>query len=436
MPHIVVKNHRCRYILLLKTDFTKNGTVTSVAGSLLFVRRWIIMYLIGLLLFFTERDSNLRVLMISKACIVGAYQKKLEEIARFPNVELTVVVPPYWRDERGVTRLEREHTQGYELVVERMALNGYFHLHFYPSLAKHFRGIKPHIVHIDEEPYNVATWQAMRLAKMQGAKAVFFTWQNIHRRYPPPFSIIESYNLRNADYAIAGNSEAVRVLKAKGYRGPARVIPQFGVDPDAFKVQKSQIANRKPVLSYVEGSQIAIGYVGRLVEEKGVHILLRAVADLSGEWRLRILGSGPQRTHLERLAEELGIAGRMRFEDPIPSTQMPGYYSQLDALVLPSLTRPNWKEQFGRVLIEAMACGVPVVGSDSGEIPSVIGEAGLVFPEGDVQALRAKLSQLVADPALRDELARRGRDRVLTHYTQAQVAAKTYQVYSELLGRA
>ncbi len=386
-------------------------------------------------LVFTERSSDLRILMISKACIVGAYQKKLEEIARFPDAELTVVVPPYWRDERGVMRLEREHTQGYELVVERMALNGHFHLHFYPGLAKHFRRIKPHIVHIDEEPYNVATWQAMRLAKIHGAKAIFFTWQNIHRRYPPPFSLVESYNLRNADYAIAGNSEAVGVLKAKGYRGPVRVIPQFGVDPDKFKAQSSKFKVSNSQFA-IRNSQFTIGYVGRLVEEKGVHILLRAMVGLRGKWQLRILGSGPQRGHLERLAAELDIAERVRFEDPIPSTQMPGYYNQLDALALPSLTRPNWKEQFGRVLIEAMACGVPVVGSDSGEIPNVIGEAGLVFAEGDERALRARLSQLMADPALRDELARRGRERVLAHYTQAQVAAKTYQVYCELLGGA
>lgn len=377
--------------------------------------------------------------MISKACIVGAYQKKLEEIAKFPDVEFTVVVPPYWRDERGVIRLEWEHTQGYELVVERMALNGHFHLHFYPDLAKHFRRIKPHIIHIDEEPYNVATWQAMRRAKINGAKAVFFTWQSIHRRYPPPFSLIESYNLRNADYAIAGNSEAVGVLRAKGYRGPIKVIPQFGVDPEiyGFRVPSSKFKESNLQL-------FTIGYVGRLVEEKGVHVLLRAVAGLSGactgvsrsKWRLRVLGSGPQRARLESLAAKLGIAEQVKFEGPIPSTQMPDYYNQVNALVLPSLTRPNWKEQFGRVLIEAMACGVPVVGSDSGEIPNVIGEAGLVFAEGDVQALRAKLSQLMADPVLRDELAQRGRERVLAHYTQAQVAAKTYQVYRELLGEA
>ena len=385
--------------------------------------------------------------MISKACIVGAYQKKLEELARLPDVELTVVVPHYWRDERGVMRLEREHTRGYSLVVERMALNGHFHLHFYPGLAKHFKRIKPHVVHIDEEPYNVATWQAVRLAKKHGAKVILFTWQNIHRRYPPPFSLLESYNLRNTDYAIAGNSEAVRVLRAKGYQGSARVIPQFGVDPEiyrvsgfGFRVSGSEVDSLQPATYNLQ--PFTIGYVGRLVEEKGVHILLRAVAGLSGAcaelsrsaWRLRILGSGPQRSHLERLAGELGIADRVRFEAPIPSSQTPGYYNRLNALVLPSLTKPNWKEQFGRVLIEAMACGVPVVGSDSGEIPNVIGDAGLVFAEGDERALRARLSQLMADPALRDELARRGRERVLAHYTQAQVAAKTYQVYRELLG--
>ncbi len=383
---------------------------------------------------FPGEKRAMRILMISKACIVGAYQRKLEELAKFPEVELTVVVPPYWRDERGVIPLEREHVRGYKLVVEPMALNGHFHLHFYPGLAKHFQA-RPDIVHIDEEPYNVATWQAMRLAKRVGAKALFFTWQNIRRRYPPPFSLIEGYNLRQADYAIAGNAGAMEVLRAKGYRGPIRVIPQFGVDPDIyrFRVPGSEFQGANSQLATCDWQFFTIGYVGRLVEEKGVHVLLRAAVGLSGRWRLRILGSGPERARLKRLAEELGICERVSFHDPIPSSQMPRYYRQLDVLVLPSLTRPNWKEQFGRVLVEAMACGVPVVGSTCGEIPSVIGQAGLTFAEGDAQALRAQLARLMADPALRAELARRGRERVLARYTQARVAAETYQVYRELM---
>jgi glycosyltransferase involved in cell wall biosynthesis len=112
---------------------------------------------------------------------------------------------------------------------------------------------------------------------------------------------------------------------------------------------------------------------------------------------------------------------------------MPAYYRQLDVLVLPSRTRPNWKEQFGRVLVEVMACGVVVIGSDSGEIPNVIGDAGLLFPEGQVDRLRAHLGRLLGEPALRAELARRGRERVLARYTQARVAAQTYQVYREIV---
>ena len=105
----------------------------------------------------------MRILMISKACVVGAYQKKLEEMARLPELELTLVVPPYWRDERGVLELERQHTEGYELVVEPMTFNGNFHLHFYPGLGKQIRRVRPDLVHIDEEPYNLATAHALSL---------------------------------------------------------------------------------------------------------------------------------------------------------------------------------------------------------------------------------------------------------------------------------
>jgi glycosyltransferase involved in cell wall biosynthesis len=303
-----------------------------------------------------------------------------------------------------------------------MALNGHFHLHFYPGLRKEVERFKPDIIHIDEEPYNLATFQAMRSAKKVGAQALFFTWQNLLRRYPPPFSWMERYNLNNAAYAIAGNQEGKGVLRAKGYRGGMAVIPQFGVDPEIYKPTGQEKQERV----------FCIGYIGRLVEEKGVDLLLRALSDLPGEWRLRILGSGPQKWRLESLVQELGLIGRVAFDSPIPSPGMPDYYRGLDLLVLPSRTRSNWKEQFGRVLIEAMATGVPVVGSDSGEIPHVIGDAGLIFPEDDALAFREAIEEIMGDERLRQRLAQAGRERVLERYTQAQLALETYQVYQEM----
>ena len=161
----------------------------------------------------------MNVLMISKACIRGSYQKKLEELVQFDDLELTVIVPPYWTERGRKIQLERDHTEGYELVVEKMALNGRFHVHFYPHLGAHVRRVKPDIMHIDEEPYNLATFQAMRLALAVNAKPLFFTWQNLLRQYPIPFSLFERFNLRRADAAIGGSQEARQVLRTKGYRG-------------------------------------------------------------------------------------------------------------------------------------------------------------------------------------------------------------------------
>ena len=370
----------------------------------------------------------MRVLMISKACVVGTYQTKLEALARLPAMKLTVAVPPSWRDERGELTLERVHTDGYNLVETPIAFNGHFHLHFYPRLAELVRSFQPEILHIDEEPYNLVTFQAMRQAQRTGAQTVFFTWQNLHRRYPPPFCWVETFNLRHADYALAGNQEAEAVLRAKGYVGPVTVIPQFGVDPTVFcPAQEPRPAE--------DVATFTLGYVGRLVEEKGVGMLLRAAAGLPSEsnWQLHLIGGGPLEGSLRRLASELGINSRVRFEGQVASTEVPARLRALDALALPSLTRSNWKEQFGRILVEAMACGVPVIGSDSGEIPHVIGDAGLIFPQGSISALRDQLARLMAKDRLRAELAARGRTRVLAHYTQARIAEATCAVYQRML---
>jgi glycosyltransferase involved in cell wall biosynthesis len=364
-----------------------------------------------------------RVVCVSKAFVRGAYQRKLEELARLPGVELTLVTPPSWTDGGHRLALERRYTAGYDIVVRPIRFEGHFHRYYFPGLGRLLASLRPDIVHADEEPYNLATVQMIRSARSVGARSLFFTWQNLYRRLPPPFSLLEWYIHSRSDYAIAGNQDARDVLQRKGFRKPIAVIPQFGVDIDLFQ----------PSPTPREAGPFVIGYIGRLVESKGLLDLLPAVAGLAGDWRLELVGAGPLRAELERQSAALGIAEKVQVASEVPSTDVPRVLRGFDVLVLPSRSTPSWVEQFGRVLVEAMACAVPVVGSSSGEIPNVIGDAGLVFPEGKVEALRGVLARLADSPEERARLGALGRRRALERFTQFRIAQATYRVYQEML---
>src|SRR5579859_1838563 len=178
----------------------------------------------------------MRVLMISKTFVASTAQRKLEELARCPGVELTLVTPAYWLADDGSKQVfEPHYTSGYRTIVTPMMFNGHFHLYYYPRLGQIMREVRPEILHIDEEPYNCATFHATRLARRYKAKALFIAWQNIYRSYPPPFRQMEQYNYRHAAVAVAGIADAADVLKRKGFSGPIRVVPQHGIDPQIYQ---------------------------------------------------------------------------------------------------------------------------------------------------------------------------------------------------------
>jgi glycosyltransferase involved in cell wall biosynthesis len=380
----------------------------------------------------------MRILMLSKALVVGAYQKKAEELAALPGVELTVAVPPSWREPGvGQQRLERRFVRGYRLLVLPIWLNGRHHLHFYPAVERLVAQLRPDVFHIDEESFNLATYQAMRAGVRYGARCCFYNWATVDRRYPPPFSWFERYAFRHATHAIAGAQEAADIIRRHGYSGPISVLPQFGVDPDLFSPADRKSGSQDGERSAVPNLQLATpapfvaGYIGRLVSQKGLLDLVESLPLLPDNLSVRMIGDGVLRSQILGRAAQLGV--RRRVELVAWTSDVPGELRRLDALVLPSRTTDTWKEQFGRVLPEAMSCGVPVVGSSSGEIPNVIGDAGLVYPEGDVPALAAALRRLLEDPALREDLSARGRARALSCYTQAALARQYYQIYRSML---
>ncbi len=364
----------------------------------------------------------MRVLMLSKALLASEYRKKLSALSDQGGIDLLAATPERWGNGGTAQRFEPGGPTGIALRFLPCRFNGHFHLHYYPTLGRLLDAFEPDLLHIDEEPYNLATAHSAHLARRRGIKSIFFAWQNLARSYPPPFAQLERYCYRRCA-AIAGTTQAAAVLQHKGFDGPLAEIPQFGVDPDHFCPVPASACSARA---------LTIGFAGRLVEEKGLTVLESAAAMLRPRPHLRLAGSGPLAPRLEASARRGPLKGRIELVGQLDSGQMPSFLRSLDLLVLPSLTRANWMEQFGRVLIEAMACGIPVIGTRSGAIPLVIGQAGLIVPEGRARELADAMTAL-QDPKLRQELGCAGRERVLARYTHYRVAKETAGFYSDLL---
>jgi glycosyltransferase involved in cell wall biosynthesis len=365
-----------------------------------------------------------KVLYVSKASRVAAHRDKVAVLAK--RVDTTLVVPQRWGGQPDETALPDDP----RTIVLPALFHGHNHFHLYRGLARTLDAERPDIVHADEEPYSAVTGQIAALCGPRGIPFVFFGWQNLDKRLPPPFGALRKSVFARAAGGIGGTERAASVLRRAGYRGPLAVIPQMGVSPARYRPDADARARVRARIG-IPGNVPVVGFLGRLTREKGVHLLLEAAASLSDLWIL-VIGGGAEESSLRAYANSLGVSARTRFVGAVPSIDVPEWLAALDMLALTPLATPGWAEQFGRALIEAMACEVAVVGSDSGEIAAVIGDGGIVVPEGSVPDLRAALSALTRDPSERARLARAGRARVLAQFTQDVVVDRTIAFYGEV----
>lgn len=360
----------------------------------------------------------MRVLIVSHTYTAPINRAKLDALAR--HVKLTALVPARWRD--ALFTLRAHHALATNYTLHALAVRGDGHIlrYVYPfrALARLIAHTQPDVIYVEEEPASLALTQCALLKAR--AKLICFTWENIARRVGVPG--IERFNLSRCDGIIAGNTDAAQVMRAKNFTKPMVVTPQLGVDPELFRPRARANDTRA----------FTVGYIGRLVAEKGVWTLLAAIADLP-DVQLVLVGDGALRGDIEHWVATRQLDARVRVVPAIPHEQVARVLNTLDVLILPSQTTATWKEQFGHVLIEAMAAGVPVIGSDSGAIPEVIGDAGIIFLEGDARALRDAIYTLQNDVARRAQLAQRGRARVLAHYTHERIAAANVEFFGRVL---
>ncbi|WP_204102294.1 MULTISPECIES: hormogonium polysaccharide biosynthesis glycosyltransferase HpsO [Spirulina sp. CCY15215] len=387
----------------------------------------------------------MKILIVSHTYIVDLNCEKFRELSRLePEIEVKIIVPKRWRPggvQNKIIEPQPRHEGNFHIVpITNFSENNQGLLTFGGEIIAFLRSFKPDIIQVEQGVKSLAYAQFITLNKLLGLKAknCFFTWWNLPYTNKFPISLLEKYNLSNTDGLIAGNQDGVDILREHGYTGAVKVSPQLGIDEKLFYPRfEPEITERLNI----DNDNFIIGFVGRFVEEKGILTLIEAVAKLTEKnWQLLLLGRGELKAEIQKRALEAGIQDRLILVESVPHDEVSRYINLMNVLVLPSettykfktLTAVGWKEQFGHVLIEAMGCKVAVIGSDSGEIPNVIRDVGLTFPEGNAQKLSICLQQLMENSEFRANLARRGYEKAMKQYTNKALAQELLAFYREL----
>ncbi|HTZ85855.1 MAG TPA: glycosyltransferase family 4 protein [Solirubrobacteraceae bacterium] len=355
----------------------------------------------------TEAPVGRRLLIVSHPSVVSVNQEVYREL-RARGWQLQIVLPSLWRSEYDERDFPPQVLDGMEdaLLRERVVLRGYPQRHIYLARCRAIaKRLDPDVAFLEAEPFSFsATQWSLALGPLNVPFGVQCA-ENIDRHLPAPVRWMRTRVLRKAAFVATRSQSAGRLARAWGARGEVEFAPHA--------VPGWPAAPPRPADS---SRPFTVGYAGRLVPSKGLSDLLAAVRRLQAPVRLLLIGDGELRGELEGQPIP---GGQVEVRSDLSHEQMVDGYAELDVLALPSLTTPTWKEQFGRVIVEALWCGVPVVGSDSGEIPWLIEltGGGLVFPEGEEAKLAEQLQRLRDDPRLRERLATAGRAKVEQLFT-------------------
>lgn len=371
-------------------------------------------------------QRKLRVLFISHAYVVGVNQGKLKAIADTGEVELALLAPSNWQAQEWNRTIELE-TPFPEIKIYSAPVwfSGRVGAHLYNpwKIRQVIKDFKPDVIQLEEEIFSLCALEVAFWVKRYKIPLVVFGWENQLRSLPVFRRWVRNFVMERTDLYLAGNQDGAKVMHHWNYQGQIEVMPQMGVDTELFAPE-----NKK-------SDTVNIGFLGRLAPEKGLDILFTAVSQLKQQdldFQVILCGSGKSEADLRQQAEEQQISDRIIWRGAVPHESAPIELGKFDVLVLPSRSIATWKEQFGHVIIEAMAMGIPVIGSSCGEIPHVIGRRDLVFSEGNSLALAEILQRAVCDRNWREEMGNYGIERVKQFYSHERIARRTLAQWQKL----
>jgi glycosyltransferase involved in cell wall biosynthesis len=370
-----------------------------------------------------------RLLTIGHSYCVPGNRRLADALARTGEWDVTVAAPARFRGDFGwhVTSAAPDERCRVRPVCAHFSRP--VHVMLYGRDLRALLHERWDVVHCWEEPY-VASAAQVAAAAAPSVPVVFATFQNISKPYPPPFSWFERRVVARANGIVAFGHTVRDVLESRFAELPAVAVIPPGVDTTRFAPVRSDRIRIREQLGWPDDVAV-VGFLGRFVPEKGLRLLMQVLDGLACPWRALVIGSGPLEGELRGWANKHG--DRVRIETTVQHAEVPRWLNAMDVLLAPSQTTARWREQFGRMLIEAFACGVPVVASSSGEIPHVVGEAGVLVDEGDVVGWREALGRTIADAGWRGILSERGRARAIARYDWGIVARQHADFFEQVI---
>jgi glycosyltransferase involved in cell wall biosynthesis len=333
-----------------------------------------------------------KVFVISHALTEPPNQERWFELAKLkPDWSIYLLIPGTWIStwfgDKKVTITEAKKENNLEILPFNATHKSKWTLYLNLQLPFLLRKYKPDYIFCFQEEGTVSLcWSLLcKSIFLPESRIGFFSWQNIeiHRRkWHQRFRWWLTKKL--SDFFIAGTQEIKQLFKQNDYQKPIYVQTEIGVSPKVFKRDDEQ--NRIFREKYCSPGKLILGYAGRLVPEKGIFDLANALDSLHDiPFQMIWAGDGNEMEKLKKLRPDDVYLGFLNFEEMI------AFYNGIDLLILPSKTTPFWKEQFGLVIAQALACETPVLGSSSGAIPEVINNMDYIFEEGDSEDLAQKI---------------------------------------------
>ena len=309
----------------------------------------------------------------------------------------------------------------------------------YRGLGRTLRCLRPDVIHVESEPWGGLTLQTLLLTRVSrlgspicvhGADSIYWHGSRLERSIR---RIVLSMALPHVSAFVSRNSAGLRLATEVGLKAstPTRVLPAVVPDPNVFQPPTDEQRRQLREQFQLPEHDVVVAYVGRLVEQKGLRDLLEAARlPEAGDPYIAIWGSGPLASLVE---EALGTGGvRGRYGGPLPRSEVANALRAADVVAVPSRSKTDWREHFGRVVVEAMFSGCAVVAYASGAIPEVAGDGGVLVNEGDVDALAAAMGRLIKDEPFRVERAKLGRQQALARFDPNVVAGELIELWREL----